>query len=79
MNKTTAELVVRSYRNGGDLWNWVQFHQFHKSELLFAFKWIDAREIEDPDAKAFALNALADSWIVTTSIYKFAVRASDYG
>lgn len=56
--------VVSSYRKRGAIWKWVAVEDMFNR--TFGLKWVTAREIEDPDARAFALNALADSVPVYT-------------
>lgn len=51
--------VVSSYRKSGAIWKWVAAEDMF--DRAFGLKWVTTREIEDLDARAFALNALSDS------------------
>ena len=55
----STNAVVSSYRKSGAIWKWIAIEDI--VDRSFGLKWVTAREIEDPDARAFALNALADS------------------
>lgn len=67
----SAVQVVSSYRNNSAIWKWVTIEAI--SDRIFGLKWVTAREIEDPDARAFALNTLADSVPVYTYTVDFNV------